>query len=518
MKNYYYLLIVLFLLATSCGGKGTPDAPDGGRITSVLIPAEIEAHIGSEVTIAGKGFRADDLIRLAGSAGEFSVPVESVTGSGAVFLVPDGMRSGNYSIGILRNGKEQRLGSTVLRIVVSLDIPDKAGMNIKGKVYCDGAGIGGVVVSDGYQVTQTDGQGIYYLASEKRHGYVFISIPGGYETSRIGAQPQFWQALRLPAGQNEEANFELIGVDNRNHTMLVMGDIHLANRTDDRRQFAAFLDEAQALGDRHLTDGHRIYGLTLGDMTWELYWQSNNYGLPQFVNEIKDMPMAVFMTIGNHDHDMYTTGDWDTATKYKQILGPSYYSFNIGEVHYIVLDNIECTNDGTDGGRDYNNRVVADQLEWLRRDLAHVDRQTPVVVASHIPLHNTSGTMQALGGRDLLACFDGYPRVHFLTAHTHNNYNVDKPEVFEHNVGAVCATWWWTGRLSGNQVCKDGTPGGYLLWTVDGKDIEWKYKAIGRVEDPANLHHFLDETSRYDAVQDWPRVRESGLWQAVAAA
>ena len=51
----------------------------------------------------------------------------------------------------------------------------------------------------------------------------------------------------------------------------------------------------------------------------------------------------------------------------------------------------------------------------------------------------------------------------------------------EHNTAAVCATWWWTGKngYAGNHICKDGSPGGYGVYEVDGKSIKWYYKSIG---------------------------------------
>jgi hypothetical protein len=51
----------------------------------------------------------------------------------------------------------------------------------------------------------------------------------------------------------------------------------------------------------------------------------------------------------------------------------------------------------------------------------------------------------------------------------------------EHNIAAVCATWWWTGKsgYAGNQICKDGSVGGYAVWEIDNADLEWYYKSIG---------------------------------------
>jgi hypothetical protein len=79
----------------------------------------------------------------------------------------------------------------------------------------------------------------------------------------------------------------------------------------------------------------------------------------------------------------------------------------------------------------------------------------------------------------------GY-ETHIVTGHTHTIFNALPEEtaalgadnVFEHNAGAVCASWWWSGHLTdGIHVGTDGTPGGYSIWDVNGTDFKWKYKA-----------------------------------------
>ncbi|MGN0232000.1 MAG: metallophosphoesterase N-terminal domain-containing protein, partial [Muribaculaceae bacterium] len=42
--------------------------------------------------------------------------------------------------------------------------------NIVGTITCDGVGVAGVVVSDGYVVTTTNSEGYYEIASEKKNG------------------------------------------------------------------------------------------------------------------------------------------------------------------------------------------------------------------------------------------------------------------------------------------------------------------------------------------------------------
>ena len=66
-------------------------------------------------------------------------------------------------------------------------------MTVKGIVFCDGEGVPGVVVSDGYEVTVTDSEGIYYLPSAKQNKFVFISLPGNYEIATSDNIPQFFQ-------------------------------------------------------------------------------------------------------------------------------------------------------------------------------------------------------------------------------------------------------------------------------------------------------------------------------------
>ena len=43
----------------------------------------------------------------------------------------------------------------------------------------------------------------------------------------------------------------------------------------------------------------------------------------------------------------------------------------------------------------------------------------------------------------------GSRNIHIVTGHTHNINNVSvSGSVYEHNAGALCASWWWTGRYS----------------------------------------------------------------------
>jgi hypothetical protein len=127
-------------------------------------------------------------------------------------------------------------------------------------------------------------------------------------------------------------------------------------------------------------------------------------------------------------------------------------------------------------------------MEWLQKDLALVaDKSTPIVVAMHIPLYKESLTAtssyELTNGAALVACLSEFSTVHVLTGHAHRNYTQfsDDNRVMEHNVAAVCATWWWTGNTNhaGNHICIDGSVGGYAVWETDNTIQKWYYKSTG---------------------------------------
>lgn len=282
--------------------------------------------------------------------------------------------------------------------------------------------------------------------------------------------------------------------------MYIFGDMHLANRTNDKAQFKVFTNDLNKYLDSHKSG--KSYGLTLGDMTWDLYWYSRGYEFPQYLDEINSQVsgLQIFHTMGNHDNDFKAKNDFDAAFQYVRDIAPTYYSYNIGKIHFIVLDDIDCSDyDGTES-RNYEKNFTSDQLDWLLQDLSYVDKSTPLVITAHAQIFHPKGNNSfALDGqvierwpntKKLLNILKGYT-VHFVTGHTHTIFNALPSEtaplgaenVFEHNAGSICASWWWSGYLTpGVYVSLDGAPAGYSIWEFAGKDIKWKYKAVGMDE------------------------------------
>lgn len=361
------------------------------------------------------------------------------------------------------------------------------GTTVYGTVTCSGKGVSGVAVSDGSVVTVTDGDGRYELESSKRLGYVFISVPSGYEVPSDGVKPRFYCDCKQGAKVPERADFTLDEVDQTGCSVLFFGDMHLADRKfcSDLAQFREFTADVNGYINDH--KDRKVYAVTLGDMAWDYFWTANNYNLSSYLADMNRefRGLQVFQTMGNHDNDPSFSGDIPASSTFRKILGPTYYSFNIGEAHFIVLDDIVYL-DGKE--RTFYKEVSVDQLSWLQKDLALVSRKTPVFVMMHAPLYTSSGGSSLYNLWDTISLFDGFDRVQFVTGHTHVIYNIDALKrsihVYENNSGAVCGAWWMPGYIQpGLHMSGDGSPGGYRVVEFSGPEFTWYFKGTGRPAD-----------------------------------
>jgi hypothetical protein len=73
---------------------------------------------------------------------------------------------------------------------------------------------------------------------------------------------------------------------------------------------------------------------------------------------------------GEHDASL------DAGAAFKEIFGPSNYSFDHKGVHFIALDNVSQP----------GSTIGDPQLAWLQADLARQSKDQPIVVITHRPL------------------------------------------------------------------------------------------------------------------------------------
>lgn len=505
--NRKFLYIICSAMITlgmgnhSCSSKDavTPDITDNAiRITHVNIPIIYNISSNEEMQIQGLGFAQSDIIYFQAAsttARDVEASISTIENDGIRIAFPSLITAGKYNIILQRGSASQLIGQTTVNHVFNANIPDKENMTVKGTVFSAGKGVANVIVSDGEVFATTDQNGVYYLPSSKKHGYVFITVPSNYEVKTENTVPQFFKNLTGISSQTEIADFELFPTNNENHAVAFFADIHLANRNSDLAQFQnGFIKDVKETAAYYKAQNKKFYGLTLGDQSWDQYWYANNFKLTDYLNQLKDLDFPIYNVIGNHDYDPYVgNNDWLAAASYRNLLGPTYYSINIGKVHYVILDNMMYKNAdgkaGFIGARDYDNILSDEQLNWLAKDLSYVtDKSTPIVVAMHVPMYTNPSATGAFNNymknspalANVLATFNN---VKVITGHSHINYRITPagPNIVEHNIGAVSATWWWTGHTgyANNHIGKDGSPGGYAVWEANGINQLTYYKGIG---------------------------------------
>lgn len=352
---------------------------------------------------------------------------------------------------------------------------DLSPVSLSGRVRSGGKGIAGVAVTDGINVTLTDVKGAYTLASNGTAEFVYISIPRGYEFPSEKGITRFYKKI-IPQGGKFNADFELqkLSGDDTKHAFIVWADPQIQNKED------AALLKSQSVPDAHrLVSGYKIpvHGIGCGDLVWDKFDLFSDYQ-----EAIGNVGAPFFQVIGNHDMDVDARTDDFSSQTFKGLFGPTYYSFNRGEVHYVVLDDVFFI--GT--AKKYIGYIPEHQFAWLEQDLANVKPGTTVVVSLHIPVNTGTKRREKLsedpiGGvvanrRELYRMLKPY-KAHIMSGHTHFNEKVFEGDIIEHVHGTVCGAWW-TGP-----ICHDGTPNGYGVYEVNGGDVQWYYKSVGHAKE-----------------------------------
>ncbi|MBD5303447.1 MAG: metallophosphoesterase [Bacteroides sp.] len=391
-------------------------------------------------------------------------------------------------------GKEDNTDSPAYDIT-----PPASDATIYGRVSTvNGTPVENVVVSDGISVAVTDANGCYSINSDKSKGYIFISVPGNFTPEINGNIPQICKKLTLSKSQLEIHDFTLTPTDNTAYTLLISADQHIANRTDDLLQLQTFvLPDVNATIAAEKNRGRNVYSLSLGDISWEQFWTANSFGLTDAVKCFSYLECPTYHSIGNHDNNPYVSDDWISSAVFRNNIAPTYYSFNIGKVHFVVLDNVIYNNPNATssqmGYRTYDRALTEDQLQWLSADLSTIkDKSAPLVICAHVPFYAdpTLSGGKAVTKRNMLNMdaleniLEPFTNITLFSGHYHRNYTVISPynsNIKECNVASLSGSLWWTARpgYSEKHLCTDGSPGGYGILRVNGSDLDFIYKGIG---------------------------------------
>ena len=342
--------------------------------------------------------------------------------------------------------------------------------------YTDGTPAVGVAVSDGYKVVLTDENGEYYFTPSKDTWHIFISLPADcrISTNREGL-PNFYHLYEPNVIRRYDFTLERLerGVE-KEFILYVLGDPQVASST----ALTRFRNESLPALRSH-TQGQTLpcYGIVLGDITSSGTNTDNSSYMPILRSDLNTIGIPIFPVMGNHDHRGEQTLNTNSRNStlrlaaqrtYEDYFGPANYSFNRGNVHFVVMMDIYYTDTATDKHFDYSSYRVDysnEQVEWLRQDLAVVPKDKMVVLSQHAQLYGSAVTRTNI--KRALDMLDEFADARLLAGHSHDvrNHQVSGHRSIEHVAGAICGAWW------NSVLARDGSPNGFATFHIDGSTI-----------------------------------------------
>jgi hypothetical protein len=268
-------------------------------------------------------------------------------------------------------------------------------------------GVAGVLVSNGREVVKTDANGDYRLPAYDGHDRVRHQAGGlGGAAGRAELPPVLLPPpaqglaaapLRRPAADRSAAAADQLpdGEDGRRQpagqaiNCAVIGDTQTYSN-----QELGFLRDGVVNDLAKRDDLGECGALIVGDVA------GDDLGLYPRIKEVMSLAdIPVRAVPGNHDIDFDAKDDEHSFDTYKREIGPEYYSYDVGDTHFVGLDNVKypCTSaDNADGDHafcndpgnhpTYTGVIGEQQLTWLANDLAHVSKDKLIVIGTHIPL------------------------------------------------------------------------------------------------------------------------------------
>lgn len=229
----------------------------------------------------------------------------------------------------------------------------------------DEKGLSGIMVSDGLNVVKTSKDGTYILPGHTKEKFIFISIPSGYRPNNT-----FYQNI---SSEIESYNFPVQVHENQirkdgSHLFIHFSDTEISGSSN-----AQHPEWVQNIRDYAVNEG-AAFIMHTGDIC-------NEEGLKNHIKLMNsdNMNTQMFYGIGNHDLVKGNTAE----QMYEQYYGPTFYSFNVGNVHYIMTPMLKG---------DYRpSYTKEDVYRWLKNDLAHLPKGTPIIMFCHnLPTTNDS--------------------------------------------------------------------------------------------------------------------------------
>jgi outer membrane protein assembly factor BamB len=231
---------------------------------------------------------------------------------------------------------------------------------LSGYVRTEGASakpFSGVLVSSEHDSCLTDEHGKFNLTITHEDVFVKISCPRGWRT----VNGWFQRIIHYDTPEQQECAFVLARDPQRDHKHIIfvqVSDLHIGRVTPEQLH----------------SDMERMHQQCVNQpdfllVTGDLSHSGTTVQLQRCYAILAKEPVPIFTVPGNHD---YIAGD-NPELNYKNVFGPSCYSFNWGAVHFIAFDSV-------------SSAFWQPNLNWLQQDLDVLPAETPVVLFTHYQL------------------------------------------------------------------------------------------------------------------------------------
>jgi len=362
--------------------------------------------------------------------------------------------------------------------------------NGNGSLDAGEKGLADVRVSNGVDIVKTDTEGRYEIGVDD-DSIIFVIKPSGWRTPISENQiPRFYY-IHKPKG-SPPLKFQ--GVAPTGDLPASIDFAMYPQKEPD--QFKAILFGDPQPRDQQEIDyiAHDVieelvgtdasFGVTLGDILFD--------DLSLFESQARSIALLGipwYNVVGNHDINYDAPNDAISDETFERHFGPTYYSFDHGPVHFIVLDDIEWYVEDVQSKGRYRGGFGAKQIEFVKNDLALIPDDQLVVLLMHIPLdevHDRTGLYRLIEQRPFCMSVSGHTHYHQHRMITREDGWMG-PEPHHHIVNVTVSGSWWSGtpdeRGIPHTICKDGTPNGYSIISFDGTEYRLDYKAAGRPAD-----------------------------------
>lgn len=377
-------------------------------------------------------------------------------------------------------------------------------LNRDGFKNDDEPGIPNVLVSNGKNIVRTDENGFFQIPVLEDMNLTIVQPSGWRIPTNEKFVPQFFY-IHKPGGSPKSLRFG--GLPS---TGPAPSQVHfplLPSELDESFSIAAYADpqtysnnEIGYLRDGMISSllneraGPVVAMIGAGDIL------GDDLDLLERQLEVGSaLEIPQWLVFGNHDLDFDAERYEDSTDSWRRLYGPAYYAFEMGEVLFVVLNNVFYPVDR--GGRrpGYNGIVDDQQMEWFENLIGHTPEDRLIVLVHHIPfvsfVDHSSTVHQTDNLTEIYRIVDGR-EVLSLSGHTHTTENHSPgqffqgwhdavgvgPLPFRHIILGAASGSWYQGDFNTfglpMALQRMGSPPGYFMITFDQNEYRERYVGV----------------------------------------